>query len=146
MEMILKLGFFINSLGPILGVPPELIKAVIWEESVWDERAISSVGAKGLMQLMPIAVKDVHQRSYKLPKLCQEASTEFPADEDYYTPEWNIVVGGCYLKLMIQDFDGDVRKALHAYQGGGTRVRENRVLKITKEYAGRVLKRVEDAE
>lgn len=80
-------------------VEPHLIKAVIRAESGFDTRAVSSKGAKGLMQLMP--------------------DTAYEMDvEDPFSPEENIFGGTRYLRLLLKRFKNNKRLALAAYNAG----------------------------
>lgn len=80
-------------------VPPELVEAIIDEESGWNPYAVSSKGAAGLMQLMPgTAVRfGVHN--------C------FRVDE-------NIRGGVAYLAWLKSRFKGDLRLITAAYYVG----------------------------
>jgi soluble lytic murein transglycosylase len=91
---------------------PKFIMAVIYTESEFYNWAVSSRGAKGLMQIMP----EVGEY------LSQEMGIEWSGDRTLFNPALNIRMGIYYLSRLILDFD-DVRLALTAYNYGPTRVR-----------------------
>jgi soluble lytic murein transglycosylase-like protein len=82
-----------------LGVPEDLVDAVIQVESGWDPYALSEKGAAGLMQLMP------------------DTAARFGV-ADRFNIEENIRGGVTYLARLIHLFDGDLRLVLAAYQVG----------------------------
>jgi hypothetical protein len=86
-------------------VDPYLVKAIIMAESSYNPRAISKKGAKGLMQLMPRTAKAL-------------------GVEDSFNPENNIDAGVKYFKQLLNQFDGDVKLALAAYNAGSKKVRK----------------------
>jgi len=86
-------------------VDPHLIRAIIVAESGFNPRAVSSVGARGLMQLMPRTAKSLGLR-------------------DSFNPEKNIDAGVKYFKKLLVRFNGDVRLALAAYNAGSRRVEQ----------------------
>ena len=86
-------------------IDPALVKAIIMAESGYNPRAISKKGAKGLMQLMPLTAK-----SYGV--------------EDAFDPKNNIRAGVAYFRTLLNQFNGDERLALAAYNAGSKRVRQ----------------------
>ena len=81
------------------GVDPRLIHAVIWQESRYNQSAVSHVGAQGLMQLMPATAK------------------RFGCD-DLGDAESNVEAGTKYLRWLLNHFSGDVTLALAGYNAG----------------------------
>ncbi len=84
----------------------ELIEAVIWQESRGNPRAISPVGALGLMQIMPATARDP---GFGLSPV---------SPKDLFNPEVNRRFGEQYLGAMLKRYEGDTRKALAAYNWG----------------------------
>lgn len=93
------------------GLPAWLVAGVIRQESAFDPRATSPVGARGLMQLMPATAKEMIQR----------LDAHYPAD-GLYDPELSIELGTAYLAQLIKMFDGNIELALAGYNGGPTRI------------------------
>ena len=86
------------------GVDPKLVSAVAEVESGFQQDAVSATGAVGVMQLMP--------------------ETAEALGVNPYDAEQNIDGGAHYLKKMLDTFDGDLRKAVAAYNAGPEAVRE----------------------
>ncbi|MCP5158372.1 MAG: lytic transglycosylase domain-containing protein [Gammaproteobacteria bacterium] len=87
---------------------PELILAIIAVESTFKERAVSRVGARGLMQVMPGS----HTRKVR----------EIGGSRELFNPAKNIHVGSRILVNYLNDHSGDLRRALLRYNGSlGTR-------------------------
>jgi soluble lytic murein transglycosylase len=93
------------------GVDPLLLWAIMREESRFDPEAISYVGARGLMQVMPSTQEWIAER------LGEEIA---PADA--FTPEANIRMGAWFLRFALDYFDQDEELAIAAYNGGATSV------------------------
>ena len=86
------------------GVDPALAKAVAWQESGWQQGAVSSVGAVGIMQVMPDTAKYVN-------------SSLGGHGLSVRTAEGNIHLGVMYLRHMLDTMPTE-RKALAAYYSG----------------------------
>ena len=108
---------------------PALIAAVIYRESKFDAHAGSNAGAIGLMQLTPATAKGIALRT---------GGTGFELS-DLYNPELNVRYGSWYLRHLLDTYDGNVRKALAAYNGGRGNVERGVMYPETREYVSRVL-------
>jgi hypothetical protein len=93
------------------GIPEDLIFGIIWVESRFNPEAVSPVGARGLMQLMPKTA------DYLAERIGWEGSHRS------FDPEFNIAAGSYYIARLIEQFDGDVDLALAAYNAGPTKIR-----------------------
>ncbi|WP_299024816.1 transglycosylase SLT domain-containing protein [uncultured Thermanaerothrix sp.] len=91
------------------GLDPNLIAAVILQESGGNPEAYSKSGAVGLMQVMP---RDGLAASF----MCKNGPcfASRPSMEELFDPEFNIAYGTRMLAGLIQR-TGDVREALRAY-------------------------------
>ncbi|MEQ1681171.1 MAG: lytic transglycosylase domain-containing protein, partial [Nitrospira sp.] len=90
------------------GVDPFLVAAIIREESQYDRRAVSRVGAIGLMQVMPATANAVAQQ-HRLPSLSRE---------DLFDQETNIRIGARYVEQLFTQFSGNVVQVIAAYNAG----------------------------
>ena len=86
---------------------PYLLLAVMREESHYRKDVASSADARGLMQIMPATGKDIASRK----------NMDFEL-EMLFDPETNIRFGAWYLRSMLNMFDGNLDKALAAYNAG----------------------------
>lgn len=93
----------INQAASKYNVNPMLVKAVIWQESGGNPTAVSSKGAKGLMQLM-------------------DSTASMLGVKDLFDIRQNIFGGVKYLDALFKKFGGDIKKALAAYNAGPTTV------------------------
>jgi hypothetical protein len=105
------------------GVPAALVRAVMRVESCFDPRAVSRVGAQGLMQLMPETAAHLGVRD------------SFDADQ-------NIAGGARYLSQLLGRFKNNTRLAIAAYNAGPTAVDNYRGIPPfpeTRSYVQRVI-------
>lgn len=103
------------------GVSESLLKAIAKAESNFNARDVSSAGAVGVMQLMPVTAKSLGVK-------------------DSYDPEQNIMGGAKCIKQKLKEFHGDVRLALAAYNAGSGAVKRNGgVPSYCKNYINKVL-------
>lgn len=92
----------IAELAARFDLSPSLLEALVWQESRWRENAVSPVGARGLAQLMP--------------------GTARYLGVDSADPFQNLEGGARYLREQLDRFDGNLEKALAAYNAGPGRV------------------------
>jgi soluble lytic murein transglycosylase-like protein len=105
-------------------VDPAIIRAIIMAESSYNPKAISSRGARGLMQLMPRTAKSLGVK-------------------DSFNPEQNIHAGVKYFSQLLNKFNGDPSLALAAYNAGSRKVKKYKGVppfKTTKRYIKKVFK------
>ncbi|MEJ2409297.1 MAG: lytic transglycosylase domain-containing protein [Novosphingobium sp.] len=108
-------------------ISPALLEAVVWQESRWNERAVSPAGARGLAQLMPGTAQQLGVNAGD--------------------PMANLEGGARYLRMQLDAFDGDVEKALAAYNAGPLRVEKAGGvpnIRETKEYVAAIMGRLTD--
>lgn len=84
-------------------IEPDIAYGLVFTESTFRERAVSHVGARGLTQLMPRTAKWLD------PSL---------DDRKLFDPDVNLDIGFRYLRQLIDKYEGDLDKALTAYNRG----------------------------
>ncbi len=92
---------------------PLLLLAMVKEESHFDAKAVSSVGARGLMQLMPQTANEL-KVSYGL---------NYPDSNYLFNPRYNIQLGSMYMSKLKKINDGSEFYAILSYNGGAGMVR-----------------------
>lgn len=113
-------------------IDPMLIKSVMHAESDFDPHAVSSKGARGLMQLMP-------------------GTAERYGVSHVFDPRENILAGARYLSDLLDRFNGSLRLALASYNAGENAVAQTggvppynetrhyvkKVMRLYREYRNR---------
>jgi hypothetical protein len=85
------------------GIQQNLLREVMRRESGFRPCAVSPKGAQGLMQLMPATAEDFRV-------------------SDPFDPDQNVAAGARYLRVLLDRYAGDLRRALSAYNAGPGRV------------------------
>ncbi|MBO4382482.1 MAG: lytic transglycosylase domain-containing protein, partial [Clostridia bacterium] len=93
-----------------LGVPETLIYAVIQVESKFDPDARSDVGARGLMQIT--------EETFEWLRTKEDFGDTSLTFESLDRPDVSVNYGTYFLRLLLEEFDGDVPTALSAYHAG----------------------------
>jgi soluble lytic murein transglycosylase len=95
------------------GVEPDLLQALVREESALDPRVVSGAGAIGLTQLMLPTARDVAKRLKLAP----------PSAQDLMEPPLNIRLGASHLGGLLRRFGGSAPLAVAAYNVGDSPVK-----------------------
>jgi len=90
------------------GISPLLLLALVRQESYFDADAGSPAGALGLTQVVPATGAAIAAKLGIAPF----------APEDLYRPQLSLLFGASYLGDQLKAFDGDVYRALAAYNAG----------------------------
>jgi soluble lytic murein transglycosylase-like protein len=90
------------------GVPWSLLAGIAREESRWNPRVVSRVGARGLMQLMPATAAATAAANGR-PEV---------APEDLFEPMISLDLGAAEIKRLLDRFDGNRAAAVAAYNAG----------------------------
>ena len=99
-----KYSEYVEKYAQEFNVDPLLIFSMIKAESNFKEKAKSSSGAKGLMQLMEATANEIAE-----PLVEEESLLE---------PEKNIMIGTKYYSELLKNFDGNMLLAITAYNAG----------------------------
>ena len=105
------------------GIKPDLLRAVMRQESGFRPCAISTAGAMGLMQIMPQTADDLRL-------------------DDPFDPDANVDAGARYLKQLLTRYNGDRALALGAYNAGPAAVEKSGgipPISETIDYVSRIL-------
>ena len=118
-----KKRFYLKYNYPIITTPreinnkimpaSELILSIIRQESEFDRKANSYVGARGMMQLMKYTAKTVAKQA-KLPYSISGLTSN---------PEYNIKLGSYYFNSLLNNYNNVYPFAIAAYNAGPNRVK-----------------------
>jgi len=99
MERFTRYDTAIHQAATLYQIPVALVRAVIKVESDFDPRAVSSAGARGLMQMIPATADRMQVR-------------------DIFDPRENIFGGVRYLRVLANMFNGDLQLTIAGYNAG----------------------------
>ncbi len=108
----------IHSAAKKYGINANLIKAIITIESCFKSRARGSLGEKGLMQLMPQTARRLNVKNG-------------------YNPYQNVHGGSKYLRYLLNRYNGNMTKAIAAYNAGAGRIDKGKI--PNRRYVNKVL-------
>jgi soluble lytic murein transglycosylase len=107
---------------PTIGVPsfspvgdrvePAMVLAIARQESAFNPKAVSSAGARGLMQLMPATAARTAKRF----------GVTFDVRQLVEDPAYNAQIGSAHLGELMQDWKGSHLLAFASYNAGGGNV------------------------
>ncbi len=101
-------------------IDPDLLRSIAWTESHFNTQAVSSMGAKGILQVIP------------------ETAQRFGA-QDLDDADQVARAGARYLRHLLDYYHGDLAKAVSAYNGGKGAVDRGQLSDETRAYTPRVL-------
>ncbi len=90
------------------GLDPYLVYSVMRTESLFRPEAVSPVGARGLMQLMPQTARWIGRKDRRARLHARR----------YSRPEANIWLGAWYIRFLLDHYRGEVARTLGAYNAG----------------------------
>lgn len=94
--------------GVVGSAPPELVSAVVWQETRGNAAAVSPKGAAGLMQVMPDTA----------PEAARLAGEAWDAERYKTDKAYQLKLGTAYLNAQLKTFRGSTVAALAAYNAG----------------------------
>ncbi len=124
-EMLAWLQPKLSKLEETFGLPAGLLRSMVITESGGDTQAVSKAGAKGPFQFMPGTAKDFGL-----------------VGDDVFDPEKSAHAAARYMSQLLKMFDGDLGKALAAYNWGQGNVERKGIgaaPQETREYVPKVL-------
>jgi len=111
--------------GEHYGVSVHLVRALAWMESGYNNHLVSSVGARGIMQLLPSTFRF--------------AETVLIGHRIKHNASGNVRAGVAYLVHLLHDFHGNKHLALAGWYQGERAVRKHGVYKASKTFVTDVL-------
>lgn len=98
----------VRAAAKLTSLDAELIYGVLRQESLYRTDAVSSAGARGLLQLTPDTARRA-ARAWKQPR---------PSADDLFDPRINVPLGAANLRTLIDRFSGQTPVALAGYNAG----------------------------
>jgi soluble lytic murein transglycosylase len=91
---------------------PAIVFGLIRQESIFNKDAESTVGARGLMQVMPRTGMQI----------ARDLKEKWRSDDSLFNPDVNVRYGAFYYKQLVKQFHGHFALAIAAYNAGSGRV------------------------
>jgi hypothetical protein len=107
------------------GVSVHLVRALAWMESGYNNALVSSVGARGIMQLLPTTFR--------------YSETVLIGHRLRHNADGNVRAGVAYLSHLLRVFHGDTRLALAGWYQGERAVRKHGLYRVSKTFVRDVL-------
>jgi hypothetical protein len=107
------------------GVSVHLVRALAWMESGYNNALVSSVGARGIMQLLPTTFRF--------------AESVLIGHRLVHNADGNVRAGVAYLAHLLHDFHGNAHLALAGWYQGERAVRKHGLYKVTRPFVANVL-------
>lgn len=120
-----QIGAILDRTARAHGLDPALVKAVAWQESRWRPNAVSSAGARGVMQVMPSTGRWISSNL---------AGRSLNLDD----PEDNILAGVLYLKYLERLTGGNEARMLASYLQGPNAVARHGISAAGQRYVSSV--------
>jgi LysM repeat protein len=124
-QSVASVRFLLDHWAAHYGVSTHLVRALAWMESGYNNALVSSVGARGIMQLLPSTFRF--------------SETVLIGHRLRHNADGNVRAGVAYLAHLLHDFHGDRRLALAGWYQGERAVRKHGVYKVSKTFVKDVL-------
>ncbi len=115
----------VQSVAAAHGVSPSLATAIAWQESGFNNSAVSSANARGVMQVMP-GTWDYVQKNLASRPLNPNSASD------------NVTAGVLYLRSLLNQTGGDENAAIAAYYQGLGALRSRGMFTDTTRYVANV--------
>lgn len=98
----------VNAAAQAAQLAPEIVYGVMRQESLYRVDAVSPAGARGLMQLQLGTAR----------RTARHTNRALPSIDDLFEPAVNTSLGAARLRMLLDDFDGQIPLALAGYNAG----------------------------
>lgn len=119
-KRVLKYSPILIKIAKEIKVDKKLLLSIAWAESHFNPEAESYVGALGIMQVKPMTQEYIFDKTNEeeVRILYTKLLSKF-SDIDYSIIS-NLLAGSLYVKYLLKKYDGDMQKAVIAYNIGPT--------------------------